>query len=67
MTLHPADILGPGGRIAQRLPNYEHRAQRLQMAVAAALRDGKHLVAEAGTGVGESFGLPGPGDSGGDQ
>lgn len=57
MTLTPADILGPGGRIAQRLPNYEHRDQQLQMAdaVAAALRDGKHLVAEAGTGVGKSF------------
>lgn len=57
MTLTPVDILGPGGRIAQRLPNYEHRDQQLQMAdaVAAALRDGKHLVAEAGTGVGKSF------------
>jgi ATP-dependent DNA helicase DinG len=57
MTWTPADILGPGGRIAQRLPNYEHRDQQLQMAdaVAAALRDGKHLVAEAGTGVGKSF------------
>jgi ATP-dependent DNA helicase DinG len=57
MTLTPADILGPGGLIAQRLPNYEHRDQQLKMAdaVAAALRDGKHLVAEAGTGVGKSF------------
>lgn len=57
MTLTPADILGPGGRIAQRLPNYEHRDQQMQMAdaVAAALRDGQHLVAEAGTGVGKSF------------
>jgi len=57
MTWTPADILGPGGRIAQRLPNYEHRDQQLKMAdaVAAALRDGKHLVAEAGTGVGKSF------------
>lgn len=57
MTLTPVEILGPGGRIAQRLPNYEHRDQQLKMAdaVAAALRDGKHLVAEAGTGVGKSF------------
>jgi len=49
--------LGPGGRIAQRLANYEHRDQQLKMAdaVAAALRDGKHLVTEAGTGVGKSF------------
>ena len=57
MALTPADILGPGGLIAQRLPNYEHRDQQLKMAdaVAAALRDGRHLVAEAGTGVGKSF------------
>ncbi|MCU0873802.1 MAG: helicase [Pirellulaceae bacterium] len=57
MALTPADILGPGGLIAQRLPNYEHRDQQLRMAdaVAAALRDGTHLVAEAGTGVGKSF------------
>ena len=57
MALTPADILGPGGLIAQRLPNYEHRDQQLKMAdaVAAALRDGEHLVAEAGTGVGKSF------------
>jgi ATP-dependent DNA helicase DinG len=57
MTLTPTDVLGPGGLIAQRLPNYEHRDQQLKMAdaVAAALRDGKHLVAEAGTGVGKSF------------
>ena len=57
MALTSADILGPGGLIAQRLPNYEHRDQQLKMAdaVAAALRDGRHLVAEAGTGVGKSF------------
>ena len=57
MALTSADILGPGGLIAQRLPNYEHRDQQMKMAdaVAAALRDGKHLVAEAGTGVGKSF------------
>ena len=53
----PADILGPGGRIAVRLPNYEHRPQQLEMAdaVQAALAAGHHLVAEAGTGVGKSF------------
>ena len=57
MAFTPADILGPGGLIAQRLPNYEHRVQQMQMAdaVAAALRNGRHLVAEAGTGVGKSF------------
>jgi ATP-dependent DNA helicase DinG len=57
MTLSAADILGPGGRIAARLPNYEHRPQQLEMAAAVerAIREKKHLVAEAGTGVGKSF------------
>lgn len=56
--LTPAEILGPGGRIAARLPNYEHRAEQLAMAdaVAHALQQGRHLVVEAGTGVGKSFG-----------
>ncbi len=56
--LTSADILGPEGRIAARLPHYEHRNQQLAMAdaVAAALEDGRHLVVEAGTGVGKSFG-----------
>jgi ATP-dependent DNA helicase DinG len=50
-------ILGPGGRIARRLANYEPREQQLLMArkVADALADEKHLVAEAGTGTGKSF------------
>jgi ATP-dependent DNA helicase DinG len=50
-------ILGPGGKIAGRLPHYEHRPQQLAMAeaVSRALADGHHLVAEAGTGVGKSF------------
>lgn len=55
--LTPASILGPGGRIAARLKNYEHRPQQLAMAdaVARALAEGRHLVVEAGTGVGKSF------------
>lgn len=57
MALSAADILGPNGRIAARLSNYEHRPQQLEMAdaVARAIREKKHLVAEAGTGVGKSF------------
>jgi ATP-dependent DNA helicase DinG len=57
MTLTAADILGPNGRIAARLQNYEHRPQQLEMAdaVARAIREKQHLVAEAGTGVGKSF------------
>jgi ATP-dependent DNA helicase DinG len=53
----PAEILGPQGRIAARLPNYEHRGEQLAMAeaVSEAIRKRHHLVVEAGTGVGKSF------------
>ncbi len=52
-----ADVLGPGGVIARRLPGYEPRPEQLAMAeaVEAALAKKKHLIAEAGTGVGKSF------------
>jgi len=55
--LDVASVIGPDGLIAKRLKHYEHRPQQLQMAaaVAEALRSGKHLVAEAGTGTGKSF------------
>ena len=55
--LSPTDILGPSGRIAARLAHYEQRPQQLEMAeaVAAAIRERRHLIAEAGTGVGKSF------------
>ena len=55
--LSSTEILGPGGRIAARLPNYEHRQQQLAMAEAVerAIADRHHLVVEAGTGVGKSF------------
>lgn len=57
MTLDVDGILGPAGSIARRLGNYEHRSEQMELAraVARALADGKHLVAEAGTGVGKSF------------
>ena len=56
-SLTAADILGPEGRIAARLATYEHRPQQLAMAeaVARAIAAKRHLVAEAGTGVGKSF------------
>lgn len=56
--LTPDDILGPEGRIAARLAHYEFRPQQLEMAraVGQALARGGHLIAEAGTGVGKSFG-----------
>jgi ATP-dependent DNA helicase DinG len=55
--LTPAEILGPTGRIAARLTHYETRPQQLAMAdaVAEAIRTRRHLIAEAGTGVGKSF------------
>jgi len=51
-------ILGPDGPIARRLGGrYEHRPQQEAMARAVrdALRGGRTLVVEAGTGVGKSF------------
>jgi len=51
------DVLGPDGRIAGRLSNYEVRPEQLEMAkaVGKALKNQRHLVVEAGTGVGKSF------------
>jgi ATP-dependent DNA helicase DinG len=50
-------ILGPQGSIARRLEHYEQRPQQLAMAeaVAMAIRQKRHLLVEAGTGVGKSF------------
>lgn len=55
--LTPGEILGPEGRIARRLPNYEHRREQLAMAEAVdrAIGREEHLIVEAGTGVGKSF------------
>ena len=52
------EILGPKGRIAARLKNYEFRPQQAEMAnaVASAIAAREHLIVEAGTGVGKSFG-----------
>ena len=52
-----ASVLGTAGAIARRLPGYEPRAEQLAMAeaVESAIAHRKHLVAEAGTGVGKSF------------
>src|SRR5262249_16854287 len=50
-------ILGPCGAIAGRLKQFEPRPQQVRMAdaVARAIADGRHLMVEAGTGVGKSF------------
>lgn len=51
------NILGLGGTIAKRWPGFESRPQQVAMAeaVAAALKDKRKLLVEAGTGVGKSF------------
>jgi ATP-dependent DNA helicase DinG len=56
--LDAESILGPGGSIAKRIARYEHRREQLQMAAAVsrALEQRSHLIVEAGTGVGKSFG-----------
>ena len=53
----PSEILGPGGRIAARLPNYEHRDSnsRWPRPSIGPIREQHHLAVEAGTGVGKSF------------
>jgi ATP-dependent DNA helicase DinG len=50
-------ILGPDGAIAERLGNYETRPQQMEMAdaVAQAIAKRRHLMVEAGTGVGKSL------------
>ena len=52
------DILADGGAAARRLENYEEREEQLQMAaaVAKAIQSKRHLIVEAGTGVGKSLG-----------
>ena len=54
----PESILGPEGLLARRMKGYEARPQQVRMAndVLNAFLTKKHLVVEAGTGVGKSFG-----------
>ena len=53
-----AAMLAPGGEVARKLNgDFEPRPQQVEMAAAVekAFLTGKHLLAEAGTGVGKSF------------
>ena len=52
-----ASVLEHGGPFAQFFESYEYRPEQVEMlrAVANALSYGKHLMVEAGTGVGKSF------------
>lgn len=56
--LNSADVLGPDQLIARRLKQYEHRPQQLKMADAVydAIANKQHLIVEAATGVGKSYG-----------
>lgn len=57
MTADVISILGNEGKVAQRLERYENRPEQLEMAeaVSQAIESKKHLLVEAGTGVGKSF------------
>ena len=52
-----ASHLLPGGTFSRLMPGYESRAGQVEMlkAVARAFNEGRHLVVEAGTGVGKSL------------
>ncbi|MDR1533681.1 MAG: hypothetical protein LBU64_01080 [Planctomycetota bacterium] len=51
------DFFAPGGTLARIFPGYESRDGQMEMAVsvARALNAGKHLMVEAGTGIGKSL------------
>ncbi len=55
--LSAADLLGPHGPFAQRVPGFAPRAvqQAMASAVERALSDAGTLVVEAGTGIGKTF------------
>lgn len=52
-----ASLLAPRGPFSTYFEHYEHRPEQIAMlqAVAEVLSQGKHLLVEAGTGVGKSF------------
>ncbi len=51
------DFFGPGGLLARSARDFEARPEQAELAaaVAEALAEGRHLVAEAGTGTGKSL------------
>jgi ATP-dependent DNA helicase DinG len=53
-----AALLEHAGPFSRHFPNYEYRAEQVQMlrAVARAFTEGRHLIVEAGTGTGKSVG-----------
>lgn len=49
-------VLGEGGKLLGKEMTFRREQRELAVSVAQALKGGKHLVAEAGTGVGKSIG-----------
>ena len=56
-TMFIEDVLGKDGVISKKLGSYELRPQQLDMALAIqkSIEENKHLIVEAGTGVGKSM------------
>ncbi len=56
-TMLIEDVLGKNGVIADKLDSYELRPQQLEMALSIekAIEENRHLIVEAGTGVGKSI------------
>jgi predicted DnaQ family exonuclease/DinG family helicase len=52
-----ADMISPGGLVANAFEGYEHRAEQVEMlrAVTQAFNTPNHLLVEAGTGTGKSL------------
>lgn len=57
MIADVAGLFARGGPLARALPSFEPRPQQVRMAqeVASALSSGRHLLIEAGTGIGKSL------------
>jgi len=51
------EVLGADGLLSRAIEGFAHRPQQLAMAeaVAAAIEEGEHLIAEAGTGTGKTY------------
>jgi DNA polymerase-3 subunit epsilon/ATP-dependent DNA helicase DinG len=54
---HVKNIFGESGELERSLPDFEHRPEQIAMAeaVSDAINSERHLVVEAGTGVGKSL------------
>jgi len=54
---HLPQVFAADGPLAETIPGYRTRAQQLEMALAIeeAIKQGKQLIAEAGTGTGKTF------------